>query len=109
MTCDPAPYNAQAAFFYCFLADVNHRPIARDLSELDYNRIKLLMKHTGIGADTYAQYQKWGSYVNPYRTIMAWLLNWSFWYLVFDTDSLRIHSVIQCQFMHLIPSLWRIS
>ena len=26
------PYNAQAGFLYCFLADVNHQPIAKDLS-----------------------------------------------------------------------------
>jgi len=77
------PYNAQGGFFYCFLADVNHQPIAKNLSEADYNRVKLLMKHTGVKANTYTQYQKWGSYVNPYRAVMAWVLNWSFWYLVF--------------------------
>ena len=27
------PYNAQGGFLYCFLADVNHQPIARDLNE----------------------------------------------------------------------------
>ncbi|MDB5118732.1 MAG: acyl-CoA desaturase, partial [Mucilaginibacter sp.] len=26
------PYNAQAGLLYCFLADVNHQPIAKDLS-----------------------------------------------------------------------------
>jgi fatty-acid desaturase len=77
------PYNAQAGFLYCFLADVNHQPIAKDLSDCDYKRVKSLMQHTGVKANTYLQYQKWGSYVNPYRAIMAWALNWSFWYLVF--------------------------
>ncbi|WP_310590564.1 fatty acid desaturase [Dyadobacter sp. CY323] len=77
------PYNAQAGFLYCFLADVNHQPIAKDLSEADYNRVKLLMKHTGVPGNTYKQYQKWGSYVNPGRALLAWLLNWSFWYLAF--------------------------
>ncbi|MDF2431681.1 MAG: hypothetical protein JWP44_1312 [Mucilaginibacter sp.] len=77
------PYNAQAGFLYCFLADVNHQPIAKDLTESDYNRVKLLMQHTGVKANTYRQYQQWGSYVNPYRAVMAWVLNWSFWYLVF--------------------------
>ena len=42
------PYNAQAGFFYCFLADVNHQPIAKNLNESDYNRVKLLMSHTGV-------------------------------------------------------------
>ena len=69
------PYNAQAGFFYCFLADVNHQPIAKDLSEADYNRVKLLMKHTGLKANTYAQYKRWGSYANPLRAVMSWLLN----------------------------------
>ncbi len=77
------PYNAQAGFLYCFLADVNHQPIAKDLSETDYNRVKLLMQHTGVTGNTYAQYLNWGSYVNPAAAITSWLLNWSFWYLVF--------------------------
>jgi stearoyl-CoA desaturase (delta-9 desaturase) len=77
------PYNAQAGFLYCFLADVNHQPIAKDLSENCYNRVKALMKHTGVKANTYAQYQSRGSYVNPGRAVLAWVLNWSFWFLVF--------------------------
>lgn len=77
------PYNAQGGFLYCFLADVNHQPIAKDLDEADYNRVRLLMRHTGIKGNSYAQYQKWGSYANPGRTILGWVLNWSFWYLIF--------------------------
>ncbi|WP_259065264.1 fatty acid desaturase [Mucilaginibacter sp. X4EP1] len=77
------PYNAEAGFWYCFLADVNHQPIAKDLSEEDYCRVTRLMAHTGIRGNTYQQYQRWGSYANPLRTIGISLLNWSFWYLVF--------------------------
>lgn len=77
------PYNAQAGFLYCFLADVNHQPIAKNLTESDFNRVKLLMKHTGVKANTYAQYLRWGSYINPWDALLAWVLNWSFWYLTF--------------------------
>jgi stearoyl-CoA desaturase (delta-9 desaturase) len=77
------PYNAQGGFWYCFLADVNHQPIAKDLSEVDYQRVKRLMSHTGIKANTYQQYLYWGSYACPIRSIMTWLFNWTFWYLVF--------------------------
>jgi stearoyl-CoA desaturase (delta-9 desaturase) len=77
------PYNAQAGFLYCFLADVNHQPIAKDLSNADYNRIGLLMKHTGIKGNTYKQYQRWGSYVTPLSAVTSWILNWSFWYITF--------------------------
>ncbi|MEN5234061.1 fatty acid desaturase [Sphingobacterium faecium] len=77
------PYNAQAGFLYCFLADVNHQPIAKNLNEQDYKRVKLLMQHTGVSANTYKQYQKWGSYVTPAYAIASWLLNWSFWYFAF--------------------------
>nr|WP_295922870.1 fatty acid desaturase [uncultured Dyadobacter sp.] len=77
------PYNAQGGFLYCFLADVNHQPIAWDLSESDYGRVKSLMKHTGVKANTYAQYLVWGSYQHPARAILAWVLNWSFWYAAF--------------------------
>ena len=61
------PYNAQAGFLYCFLADVNHQPIAKDLSEADYLRAASMMKHTGVRTNTYAQYLKWGSLVHPGR------------------------------------------
>ncbi|MBE9463294.1 fatty acid desaturase [Dyadobacter subterraneus] len=77
------PYNAKAGFLYCFLADVNHQPIAKNLSETDYYRVKALMKHTGVKANTFKQYQKWGSYANPTRAVLAWALNWSFWYCAF--------------------------
>lgn len=77
------PYNAQAGFFYCFLADVNHQPIAKDLSEADFKRIQKLMQHTGVPSNTYQQYQKWGSYVNPKSAISSWLINWAFWYAAF--------------------------
>ncbi len=77
------PYNATAGFLYCFLADVNHQPIARNLNESDYGRLVSLMKHTGVKTNTYAQYQEWGSLANPAREITGCLLNWSFWYAVF--------------------------
>lgn len=77
------PYNAKAGFLYCFLADVNHQPIAKNLNEKDYDCVKRMMRHTGVKANTYQQYQKWGSYVNPYRAILSTLLNWSFWYCAF--------------------------
>lgn len=76
------PYNAHAGFLYCFLADVNHQPIAKDMSERDYLRCKNLMKHTGIITNSYRQYQKWGSLANPYRTIATIILNWGFWFTV---------------------------
>jgi stearoyl-CoA desaturase (delta-9 desaturase) len=77
------PYNAYGGFLYCFLADVNHQPIAKNLSEQDYNRVKLLMQHTGVKANTYEQYKRWGSYVHPARAVLSWVLNWVFWGTVF--------------------------
>jgi sn-1 stearoyl-lipid 9-desaturase len=77
------PYNANAGFLYCFLADVNHQPITRDLSESEYNQMLVLMKHTGVKANTYEQYLKWGSIANPWRTLGGTILNWAFWYSAF--------------------------
>jgi stearoyl-CoA desaturase (delta-9 desaturase) len=77
------PYNASAGFLYCFLADTNHQPIAKDLSEGDYKRVTAFMKHTGIKMNSYAQYGKWGSVANPYRTMFLWIGNWAFWYAAF--------------------------
>jgi sn-1 stearoyl-lipid 9-desaturase len=77
------PYNATGGFLYCFLADVNHQPIARNMSEESYNRCVQLMKHTGQQSNTYAQYQHWSSLANPMRTIGSILLNWGFWFFVF--------------------------
>lgn len=77
------PYNAQAGFLYCFLADVNHQPIALDLTESEYARVLKLMDHTGVNPNTYVQYRKWGSVANPARSILGWLANWAFWGLTF--------------------------
>jgi sn-1 stearoyl-lipid 9-desaturase len=77
------PYNANGGFLYCFLADVNHQPIAKNLSVEDYDRVKALLKHTGIKCNSYSQYLKWGSAANPYLTILHIVLNWAFWYGVF--------------------------
>jgi stearoyl-CoA desaturase (delta-9 desaturase) len=77
------PYNANGGFLYCFLADVNHQPIARNMCERDYYRCTNLMKHTGITPNTYAQYQKWGSIATPWRTLVSVILNWSFWFAAF--------------------------
>jgi len=77
------PYNANAGFLYCFLADVNHQPIALDLTEEEYARVAGLMKHTGVRANSYQQYQKWGSIASPGWSIAGWLLNWAFWGAVF--------------------------
>lgn len=77
------PYNASAGFLYCFLADVNHQPIARNLNEADYDRLAGLMKHTGVKPNSYSQYLSWGSIVNPYKAVLLCILNWSFWYFAF--------------------------
>jgi stearoyl-CoA desaturase (delta-9 desaturase) len=75
------PYNASGGFLYCFLADVNHQPIARNMSEKDYGRCVNLMKHTGVKANTYPQYNVWGTIARPLRTIISVLLNWGFWFI----------------------------
>jgi len=77
------PYNAHAGWLYCFLADAIHQPIARNLTEQEYHRVSQMINHTGVKLNTYAQYQKWGSICNPYRTIAYFALNWSFWYGTF--------------------------
>jgi fatty-acid desaturase len=77
------PYNAQGGFLYCFLADVNHQPISRSLNQKDYTRCVNMMKHTGVNANTYQQYEKYGTIANPLRTLAGIALNWGFWFGVF--------------------------
>lgn len=77
------PYNAQAGWLYCFLADVNHQPVAQDLNEKDYGAVVGLLQHTGIKTNTYRQYRKWGSVVHPLYAVANWVLNWAFWYAAF--------------------------
>ena len=76
------PYNASGGFLYCFLADVNHQPIARNMTEKDYAKCVNLMRHTGVTTNTYTQYQKWGTLASPLRTIAGVLLNWGFWFVL---------------------------
>lgn len=77
------PYNAQGGFLYCFLADVNHQPIARNMDRKTYERCVSLMKHTGVHTNTYEQYLVWGTLANPLRTVIGIMLNWSFWFALF--------------------------
>jgi len=74
------PYNASGGFLYCFLADVNHQPIARNMTEKNYAKCVNLMKHTGVTTNSYPDYQRWGTLASPLRTIIAVLLNWAFWF-----------------------------
>ena len=77
------PYNASGGFLYCFLADVNHQPIAKNLSENEYAKAVMLMRHTGIDTNSYEQYLRWGSVAKPLNTILYILLNWGFWFGAF--------------------------
>ncbi|WP_373048754.1 fatty acid desaturase [Vulgatibacter sp.] len=77
------PYNAQGGFFYCFLADVNHQPIARDLSRQDYGKLQRLMSHTGVRTNSYERYLRWGSLARPLRTTLGFAASWAFWYGTF--------------------------
>ncbi|PZF73643.1 fatty acid desaturase family protein [Taibaiella soli] len=77
------PYNANAGFLYCFLADANHQPINRNLSAEEYQRVVHLMKHTGVTANSYEAYKKWGSIDSPGRVLLSWFLNWTFWGVIF--------------------------
>lgn len=77
------PYNASGGFLYCFLADVNHQPISRTLSQKDYERVVSLMEHTGVKSNSYQQYLKWGSVASPVQSLLHWVLNWGCWYAIF--------------------------
>jgi sn-1 stearoyl-lipid 9-desaturase len=77
------PYNARAGFLYCFLADVTHQPIAKDLNEADYERLCTMMRHTGVRLNSYANYRQWGSLCHPATTLAHYALNWTSWYAVF--------------------------
>lgn len=77
------PYNAHGGRLYCFLAGELHQPIARDLSPADYAKAVAMLNHTGVVANDYAQYQKWGSVCHPANLYLHFSLNWLFWYGVF--------------------------
>jgi stearoyl-CoA desaturase (delta-9 desaturase) len=77
------PYNVHGGWLYCFLADVNHQPIASHLTEAEYLRAGRLLRHTGMQLNSHEKYTKWGSLSDPVRTISHYLLNWAFWYGAF--------------------------
>jgi sn-1 stearoyl-lipid 9-desaturase len=77
------PYNVNGGWLYCFLADVNHQGIRKDLNEKDYGQLCKLMSHSGVWLNSYAQYQKWGSLCHPARTALHFALNWAFWFGTF--------------------------
>jgi len=55
------PYNPQAGFLYCMLAEFNHQRVSPHLTENDHKKVVHFMKHTGVQLNSYKQYQKWGS------------------------------------------------
>ena len=77
------PYNSRSGGLYCFLADTNHQPIAKDLTPAEYARVSKLLAATGVKGNSYEEYQRWGSYARPLRTTLEFLGNWAFWYGVF--------------------------
>ncbi len=77
------PYNAYGGFLYCFLADVNHQLINKNLSEEDYYKASALLDPTGIKSNSFLQYRKWGSVASPFSTLSLIFLNWTFWGIVF--------------------------
>ena len=77
------PYNPQAGFLYCMLAEFNHQRISPHLSEDEYKKVVHFTKHIGGPINSYKQYQKWGSVASPVYTFGVSALNWSFWYVVF--------------------------
>lgn len=76
------PYNALGGFLYCFLADVNHQGINKDLSPDDYARLCRLMTTSGIRFNTYKQYKRWGTIVHPLYLFMQYAVNWSAWFAI---------------------------
>ncbi len=77
------PYNVHGGWLYCFLADANHQPIAKNLSSKSYHQLTKLLNHTGIYLNSYEQYLKWGSVCHPGFTLFHYSLNWLFWYVIF--------------------------
>jgi fatty-acid desaturase len=77
------PYNVRAGWLYCFLAGELHQPVNRNLSRKDYERLCLLVRHTGMHINSYERYRCWGSLAHPTYTTLHYVLNWTFWYAVF--------------------------
>lgn len=76
------PYNPQAGFWYCMLAEFNHQRISPNLQQDGHKKALHFMEHTGVKLNSYIQYQKWGSLSSPAYTIAAWVINWTFWLAV---------------------------
>ena len=77
------PYNVYGGWLYCFLADATHQQISHDLNEVEYARVSGLLSHTGVRANSFAQYKRWGTVAHPAMTVMHYALNWTFWAGIF--------------------------
>ena len=77
------PYNVHGGWLYCFLADVNHQGLNKNLDFKNYALCCKLMAHTGVKANSFEKYQKWGTVCHPAFTFLHYALNWTFWYAVF--------------------------
>ena len=90
------PYNVNGGWFYCFLACANHQPIATDLGEKDYRVLSKFMQSVGLKTNSYTQYKKYGSLVNPINFLLNFGFNWLFWYGTFYL--LGGHALATCMF-----------
>jgi stearoyl-CoA desaturase (delta-9 desaturase) len=90
------PYNVHAGWLYCFLADVNHQTVRKDLTEAEYTQMCQMLKHTGVRMNSYAQYLKWGSICHPFYTVCHYALNWAAWYGIFY--AVGGHALATCLF-----------
>jgi hypothetical protein len=88
--------NVHGGWFYCFLADVIHQPIAQDLTPEEYRQTSRMISHTGVRINSYEQYLKWGSICHPLYTFLHFALNWTFWYFIFYT--IGGHALAICLF-----------
>lgn len=77
------PYYTEGGWLYCFLADVNHQLVARDLTEKEYDKLSRMLRHTGVSINSYAQYQRWGSVSKPLPTILTMLFSIGLWFTIF--------------------------
>ncbi len=73
------PYNVNGGWLYCLLADVNHQVVARGLGAADYKRAAHLVERTGVHANDYGGYQRWGTISSPLPTLLQFAGNWAFW------------------------------
>jgi len=77
------PHKASDGFMHSFLSDFTQMRTNPNLDEKSYKRVAKIIEQVNIKKNTYDEYQRWGTIINPKSFIKELIFNWALWIIIF--------------------------